>query len=95
MSVKDEKRDAANYQPELGGLDVETVVVVDGGIDVNAAGYKDQLKRQYGLWGIAGVALTVDNAWAALGSSISVSIRKSARSILLLHPVRLFVPRSP
>ncbi|KAI1818191.1 amino acid transporter [Poronia punctata] len=42
---------------------------------INAAGYKDQLKRQYGLWGIIGIALTVDNAWAALGSSISVSIR--------------------
>ncbi|KAI0877825.1 amino acid transporter [Hypoxylon argillaceum] len=73
-SVKDEKRDDSHDNPELGGVDVETVVAVEGGVDVNAAGYKDQLKRQYGLWGIAGVALTVDNAWAALGSSISVSI---------------------
>lgn len=56
---------------------VETVTAVDGGIEINAAGYKDQLKRQYGLWGIVGIALTVDNAWAALGSSISVSIRKN------------------
>ncbi len=46
-------------------------------VEVNAAGYKDQLKRQYSLSGIVGIALTVDNAWAALGSSISVSIRKS------------------
>ncbi len=63
-------------QPELGGLDDETVAAVNRGVEVNAAGYKDQLKRQYGLFGIVGIALTVDNAWAALGSSISVSIRK-------------------
>ncbi|KAI0008727.1 amino acid transporter [Xylariaceae sp. FL0662B] len=61
-------------KPELGGLDDETVAAVDRGIRINAAGYKDQLKRQYGLLGIVGIALTVDNAWAALGSSISVSI---------------------
>ncbi|KAI1485308.1 hypothetical protein F5X96DRAFT_350767 [Biscogniauxia mediterranea] len=65
---------AENKQPELGGIDDETVAAIDSGIQVNAAGYKDQLKRQYGLLGIVGVALTVDNAWAALGSSISVSI---------------------
>lgn len=62
--------------PEHGGLDDETIATVDQGVHVNAAGYKDQLKRQYGLFGIVGIALTVDNAWAALGSSISVSIRK-------------------
>ncbi|KAI6088062.1 amino acid transporter [Hypoxylon rubiginosum] len=60
--------------PEHGGLDDETIATVDQGVHVNAAGYKDQLKRQYGLFGIVGIALTVDNAWAALGSSISVSI---------------------
>ena len=54
----------------------ETVVVVDDGAVVNASGYKDQLKRQYGLLGLAGIALTIDNAWIALGSSISVSIRE-------------------
>ncbi|KAK6949266.1 hypothetical protein Daesc_009340 [Daldinia eschscholtzii] len=64
-------------KPELGGLDDDTVAAVDHGIQVNAAGYRDQLKRQYGLLGIVGIALTVDNAWAALGSSISVSIRMS------------------
>ncbi|XDG08383.1 hypothetical protein ABKA04_007998 [Annulohypoxylon sp. FPYF3050] len=60
--------------PELGGLNDDTVAAIDHGVEVNAAGYKDQLKRQYGLLGIVGIALTVDNAWAALGSSISVSI---------------------
>ncbi|KAH8203993.1 hypothetical protein TruAng_001804 [Truncatella angustata] len=60
--------------PELGGLDSEIVASVEGGVEINAAGYRDQLKRQYNLIGLAGIALTVDNAWAALGSSISVSI---------------------
>jgi hypothetical protein len=61
-------------QPELGGLEDETVAAVEGGVQINAAGYKDQLKRQYNLLALAGIALTVDNAWAALGSTISVSI---------------------
>lgn len=52
----------------------EIVVAVEGGVEVNAAGHRDQLKRQYNLWALTGVALTVDNAWAALGSSITVSL---------------------
>lgn len=64
--------------PESGGqLENETVAAVQDGNVVNASGYKDQLKRQYGLVGLAGVALTVDNAWIALGSSLSVSIGMS------------------
>lgn len=58
-----------------GGSEDETVVAVENGVVINASGYKDQLKRQYGLVGLAGIAVTVDNAWVALGSSISVSIR--------------------
>jgi len=64
---------------ENGELAEETVAAVEDGVVVNASGYKDQLKRQYGLLGLAGIALTVDNAWVALGSSISVSIRKTRR----------------
>lgn len=61
--------------PESAGLtEDETVAAVKNGTVVNASGYKDQLKRQYGLVGLAGIAVTVDNAWVALGSSISVSI---------------------
>lgn len=61
--------------PESGGhTEDETVAAVQDGTVVNASGYKDQLKRQYGLLGLAGIALTVDNAWIALGSSLSVSI---------------------
>ncbi|WQF87810.1 Putative amino acid/polyamine transporter I [Colletotrichum destructivum] len=54
--------------------DDETVVVVQDGVALNAAGHRDQLRRQYGFLGLASMALTVDNAWVALGSSISVSI---------------------
>ncbi|KAK1996431.1 choline transporter [Colletotrichum falcatum] len=54
--------------------DDETVAAVQDGVALNAAGHRDQFKRQYGLLGLAGMALTVDNAWVALGSSISVSI---------------------
>lgn len=43
---------------------------------VNASGHKDQLQRQYGLLSICGLALTIDNAWVALGGSIAVSICK-------------------
>ncbi|UQC88856.1 choline transporter [Colletotrichum lupini] len=57
--------------------DDETVVAVQDGVRLNAAGYKDQLNRQYGFFGLASMALTVDNAWVALGSSISVSILNS------------------
>lgn len=72
---------------ESGAHDPENVVVAvaGGGQVINASGYKDQLTRQYGLFGIVGIALTVDNAWAALGSSISVSIRKSGPVIQRLH----------
>ncbi len=74
--ASEDKKHYDPQHPELEGVDVEVVAAVDGSVEVNAAGYKDQLKRQYGFWGIVGIALTVDNAWAALGSSISVSIRK-------------------
>ncbi|KAI0976797.1 putative amino acid transporter [Xylaria arbuscula] len=72
--ASEDKKKYESQDPEPKGFDLEVVAAVDGGVEVNAAGYKDQLKRQYGLWGIVGIALTVDNAWAALGSSISVSI---------------------
>lgn len=50
------------------------MAAVENGVIVNASGYRDQLHRQYSLLGLAGIAVTVDNAWIALGSSISVSI---------------------
>lgn len=41
---------------------------------VNASGHKDQLRRQYGIWSLCGLALTIDNAWVALGGSIAIAI---------------------
>lgn len=73
---------------EAAASDDETVVVVQDGVALNAAGHRDQLSRQYGFFGLASMALTVDNAWIALGSSISVSIREY-RSSLYRH---VFVP---
>ncbi|MCJ1290662.1 hypothetical protein MMC34_002204 [Xylographa carneopallida] len=50
------------------------VSIVHGEEVVNASGHKDQLSRQYGLLSICGLALTIDNAWVALGGSLTVSI---------------------
>jgi choline transport protein len=47
---------------------------------INASGHRDQLRRQYGLLSICGLALTVDNAWVALGTSITLAIGMSACS---------------
>ncbi|CAN8101349.1 unnamed protein product [Discula destructiva] len=75
MSGNAKEQKLGRSSPESGGhTEDETVVALQDGAAVNASGYKDQLKRQYGLLGLAGIALTVDNAWIALGSSISVSI---------------------
>ncbi|KAJ6452910.1 choline transport protein [Mycena sanguinolenta] len=41
---------------------------------VNASGHVDQLDRQYGLLSICATALTIDNAWVALGGSITIAI---------------------
>lgn len=74
-SAANNDRELGRSSPESAGLtEDETVAAIKNGTVVNASGYKDQLKRQYGLVGLAGIAVTVDNAWVALGSSISVSI---------------------
>ena len=43
-----------------------SIISKEGGI-VNASGHQDQLQRQYGLWSICGLALTIDTAWVAFG----------------------------
>ena len=57
-----------------GGADRKTSIVSRVGEIVNASGHKDQLHRQYGLLSICSLALTIDNAWVALGGSIAVSM---------------------
>jgi choline transport protein len=41
---------------------------------INASGHRDQLDRNYGFLSICGMALTVDNAWVAIGTSLNVAI---------------------
>ena len=41
---------------------------------INASGHRDQLDRNYGILSICGMALTVDNAWVAIGTSLNVAI---------------------
>jgi choline transport protein len=71
-----EKKSLEDVHPDLNSPQEEVIVAVEDGVALNASGWKDQLRRQYGLLGLCGIALTVDNAWVALGSSISVSIRR-------------------
>ena len=62
--------------PEAQGLDAHLRAAqdVEHSGYFNASGHRDQLKRQYGLLSICGLALAIDNAWVALGGSITVSI---------------------
>lgn len=59
--------------PECGEIRNTSIVSKEGNV-VNASGHEDQLKRQYGLWSICGLALTIDNAWIAFGGTLTVSI---------------------
>jgi choline transport protein len=55
------------------------VVEVLEGQAVNASGHEDQLDRQYGIWSLCGLALTIDNAWVALGGSLIIASGKVAQ----------------
>ena len=59
-----------------------TILSVVEGEEVNASGHRDQLTRQYGIWSICGLALTIDNAWIALGGSITVAIGRTTITTL-------------
>lgn len=52
----------------------ESIVDIIDGVEVNASGHRDELVRQYSIWSLCGLALTIDNAWVALGGSIAVSV---------------------
>ena len=70
MSETGEKISA---QDEYSKRRARIVEIVDG-VEVNASGYKDELQRQYSIWSICGLAMTVDSAWVALGGSIAVAV---------------------
>lgn len=93
ISSDQKERQSEGLHPEIepSDLDHEVVVVDDDGTAVNASGWKDQLDRQYGLLSLCGIALTVDNAWVALGSSISVSIGKNVVFFSLSRKILIHV----
>ena len=51
-----------------------STVIGSEDIPVNASGHRDQLQRQYGLWSICALALTIDNAWVVFGGSLAVAV---------------------
>lgn len=76
-----EHSNVIGQDPEkLHAIDRRTSIIQDEEV-VNASGHRDQLKRHYGLLSICGLALTIDNAWVALGGSIAVSISRSSRAV--------------
>ncbi len=75
-----------SYQLEITGDKSAQVEFELDGQAVNASGHKDQLQRQYGIWSICGLALTIDNAWVALGGSIAIAISEP----LLLRRVTVY-----
>ena len=73
--LSDAKEDTGKVDGALSSRDDGEVSIREGEI-INASGHRDQLKRHYGLLSICGLALTVDNAWIALGTSLTVAISK-------------------
>jgi choline transport protein len=72
--VTPESKSEKNGEPVLQD---DTVIVVSHSQShslINASGHRDQLDRQYGILSICGMALTVDNAWVAIGTSMNVAI---------------------
>lgn len=85
MATEKLNQDGAWEDAKLHGHDLEKIddidrrtSIIQGGEVINASGHRDQLKRHYGLLSICGLALTIDNAWVALGGSIAVSISSSS-----------------
>jgi choline transport protein len=50
-----------------------TESVNHGGL-INASGHVQELNRNFSLWSLAGVGLSVGNVWPAIGGSILVAI---------------------
>lgn len=59
-----------------------TIVSIENGVGLNASGHKDQLQRHYGLLALCGLALNIDNAWIALGGSVTIAIGELPADII-------------
>ena len=73
LNDEDEKQTSRSQKSRKSQEGDETTVTMEGKI-INSSGHPDQLQRQYGLLSICGLALTVDNAWVAVGTSLAISI---------------------
>ncbi|KAF2666826.1 choline transport protein [Microthyrium microscopicum] len=62
------------HKTEYNDVDEKGVVATPNGLVLNASGHEDVLTRQYSIWSLIGLALTVDNAWIALGGSLYLSL---------------------
>ena len=67
----------STFETEITGDKCSQVEFELDGELVNASGHKDQLQRQYSIWSICSLALTIDSAWVVLGGSIAIAISKS------------------
>lgn len=65
-------------EKKLGSPEDDAIIGTGSAEHINASGHPDQLSRQYGILSICGMALTVDNAWVVIGTSLTVSICKLA-----------------
>lgn len=78
-----------DHKPYVTGMEEEKNIegTVDG-IVVNASGHKDELQRHFSIWSLIGLALTIDNAWVALGGSLSIAICKyKLRFVMKFLPI--------
>jgi hypothetical protein len=76
----DDKRSSLIFNDDAAEKNIEGTVQ---GVVVNASGHQDELKRHFSIWSLIGLALTIDNAWVALGGSLGIAICKCNDSTLL------------
>lgn len=55
--------------PNVHALSVSETAAVG---EVNVSGHRQELQRNFGLWGVCGVGIVTGNTWAALGGSIVI-----------------------
>ncbi|KAI5457587.1 amino acid/polyamine transporter I [Mariannaea sp. PMI_226] len=75
MALVGSDKCSSNEKMKFGELnETDAIAIPESTIGLSTLDDEDQLTRQYGLMGLTGVAVTVNNAWVVLGSSISVSL---------------------
>lgn len=72
-SPEPEKTEKAIFKDPV-SVDTENGTTHDPGALVNASGHAQELSRRFSLLSLAGVGITVGNAWPAIGGTILVAI---------------------